>query len=90
MRLTYISALPAKLTRKELQHFMTATRKFVNLSEWALDTESNVAGPVEAQAFLCEMLDGLGVTTAAEVPKGPEHKRAGESSVDANVMPLNG
>lgn len=62
----------------------------MTLSEWALDMETNPKGPAEAEAFLCGVLEGLGVMTAAEVPTGPEHKRAGESSVDANVMPLNG
>lgn len=70
--------MPSVLTKKDIQGLMTATRRFVGLSEWALDAESDQNGPVEAQAFLQGLMGLLGVETAEEKSPGETHKIAGE------------
>lgn len=58
---------------------MAATRKFQNMSEWARDAGGNPDGPVEAQAFLVEVLRRVGPMASAKDlnPKGEQHKKAG-------------
>lgn len=67
-------------SKQDLQHLMTATRRFVNLGEWALDLASDVDGPVTAEAFLRQAMKAVGVK-AGKAPshEGPRHKAAGTS-----------
>lgn len=56
---------------------MTATQKFLSLSEWVRDVEGLEDGPVEAQAFLVELMTKLGSDTGNRELAGKGHKRAG-------------
>lgn len=60
---------------------MSATRKFLNLSAWAIDAGSDPEGPVEAEAFLVALLERVGPMMETKVrpkPKnGAQHQRAG-------------
>lgn len=57
---------------------MTATSKYLDLSEWVADQEATDAGPVEAKAFLDGLLAKVGVATLEDVKPGPLHQGAGE------------
>lgn len=73
------AALPRNPNKKDIQQLMSATRKFVNLGEWALDLESNSKGPVEAQAFLHGVMEAVGVEARKpQLAKGKPFRDASE------------
>lgn len=72
---------PAKTpTKKALQSLITATKKYLTMSEWAVDKESDKDGPVDAKAFLDEIMGTIGVKPVGEPAEGREHVAAGEPS----------
>lgn len=65
-------------TKKVLQSLMTATKKYITMSEWVVDQETTTDGPVDARAFLDEMMAKIGVEPLGETAVGSEHVAAGE------------
>lgn len=59
---------------------MTATNKYLAMSEWVSDQETTKAGPIEAKAFLDGVLERVGVETKESAGAGGPQKAAGEWS----------